>query len=389
LSVNIRNRLKGPIRTAGLAAANLCGFRLVQISFPHRIGHLAVESDCLIKESILDRGTVGNLLLVQDPVDVIPGRAGFANQVLANYLKRYFYVVKNRLLARFLNGVFRSSSLVVETAPYAVAIYESARSYEIYSRWGTRPAIFQLTARDRQAGQDILKQMGLPPNAWFVCLHAREGGYAAYDEHLHSYRNVDIEDYAPAIEEITNRGGWCIRMGDPTMTPKKPQKQVIDYAVSEFRSDRMDVFLAATCRFMLGCASGLAHLVTMFGRPSVMVNMAPLSGAYSSGVKDLAIPQRLRAADGRILSFEEIMSSDIANLRATAEFESRGLQLIRATPDEIRELVVEMMDRLDGAVDYGADDEARQERFRKLFREGHYAYKAGSRIGREFLRRYF
>jgi putative glycosyltransferase (TIGR04372 family) len=150
----------------------------------------------------------------------------------------------------------------------------------------------------------------------------------------------------------------------------------------------MDVYLAATCRFLLGCASGLSCLVNMFGRPSALVNTAPMSAAYSMGVHDLAIPQRVVAADGRTLSFEEILSSEVGNLRLTEEFERRGIGMIRNSPEEIAELTVEMLERLDGTARYGADDEDRQARFRALFHQGHYAYKAGSRIGREFLRRY-
>lgn len=58
------------------------------------------------------------------------------------------------------------------------------------------------------------------------------------------------------------------------------------------------------------------------------------------------------------------------------------------TPDEVRDLAIEMLDRLDGRLSYDADDEARQARFRALFRPVHYSYGALSRVGGAFLRKH-
>ena len=47
-------------------------------------------------------------------------------------------------------------------------------------------------------------------------MSARErGGYSGDWE---NFRNADIGNYLGAIKEITQRGGWVVRMGDPTMT---------------------------------------------------------------------------------------------------------------------------------------------------------------------------
>ena len=52
------------------------------------------------------------------------------------------------------------------------------------------------------------------------------------------------------------RGAWCLRMGDPSMRPMPRAPRVIDYAHSAIRSDWMDVFLCARCRFFIGNTSG-------------------------------------------------------------------------------------------------------------------------------------
>src|SRR5256885_8476241 len=60
----------------------------------------------------------------------------------------------------------------------------------------------------------------------------------------------------PAVQEITRRGGWVVRLGDPTMEPFPPTPAVIDYAHSRLKSPATDVFLCGACRFFIGVASG-------------------------------------------------------------------------------------------------------------------------------------
>lgn len=356
-------------------------WHLIEISLTHRIGHLCVEADCFLKERIL-AGTLPGRIFLARPA------TGFANDAIVTYLKTYITIFDSRFLQECFKLAGLRSPRITKTHPYASAIRKTCAAHGLYARWGDRPPLFRLTPRDRRFGEAQLRRMGVPAGAWFVCLHARAPGYSPRDESDHSYRNVDIEDYSLAIDAIVARGGWCIRLGDPSMPPMRPRPNVIDYALSPFQSARMDVFLGATCRFLLGCASGPCLIATLFGRPCVAVNLAPLSTAYSFGVEDIAIPQRVQLADGRIPSFQEVMTSSIANLRVTSEFEARGVTLIRNTPEEIRDVVLEMLERLDGRAVYDAADDARQDAFRALFTDGHYSYKAGSRIGRDFLRQH-
>jgi putative glycosyltransferase (TIGR04372 family) len=82
------------------------------------------------------------------------------------------------------------------------------------------------------------------------------------------------------------------------------------------------------------------------------------------------------------------MANEVADLRLDEEFTSRGLTNVPNSADEIREAVIEMLDRLDGRIVYCDEDDCRQAAFRALFREGHYAWRAASSISRDFLRRY-
>jgi hypothetical protein len=62
--------------------------------------------------------------------------------------------------------------------------------------------------------------------------------------------------------------------------------------------------------------------------------------------------------------------------------------LVDNSPEDIRDIAIEMLDRLEGKARYTDEDDLRQSQFRALFRLGHYTYGASSLVGRDFLRKY-
>jgi len=143
--------------------------------------------------------------------------------------------------------------------------------------------------------EDLLEQatmlrfkMGLPKEAWFVCLHVREGGY--YGDHQQSQnRNADILNYIPAIREVTDRGGWVVRMGDPKMPPLPPMERVIDYPFTVSKCPLMDMYLIKECSLYIGMLSGLLGVAELFERPSIVTNMCSCMFAYPLRTTDIGI----------------------------------------------------------------------------------------------------
>lgn len=351
--------------------------RFIRISVPQRIGHLVLEPDCYLKDrAMAGRREIAVIALTREEV---------ANQALLDHWRAHFTIVQHPLAVALLRPFLLLSFIRRDLAPYAVALNDTAEAYATYARWGNRPPILKLTEAERAAGRTVLARLGVPEDAWFVCVHSREGGYSPGDEHLHSYRNSAIADYVPAIQAIVAAGGWCIRMGDPTMRPLDPMPGVIDYALSAEKSAEMDLFLCAECRFLLGNSSGLYILATAFGRPCALANQGPLSATYGLGIEDIAIPKLLRR-DGQTLPLGPLFASPASNYRYTWQYEGERLQVVDNSPAEILALAEEMLERLEGRAAYSAEDEARQAAFRALFTRGHYSFGAASRIGRDFLR---
>ena len=354
-----------------------CGLKYRFVNFHSiSIGHMALEPDCFVKEGLLGlRPQVKEIWLA--PENLV------ANKHLLRYWEQHLRIWKSPM-ARLLLPVAKSEEL---GKSYAVPLGKAALYPKIQSAWGDRAPLLKLTQKDYEQGWAALREMGLPPGAWFVCIHNRESGF--YNDPVQRFRNGDIRSYLPAIEMIVEQGGWCVRMGDSTMTPLPAMPRVIDYTRHGVKSDRMDVFLCAACRCFLGCNSGLVFVTNVFGGTAAMVNMIPLPAGLPYGTRDVGIPKLIWSSrENRCLTFKEIFNSPVGDFRSTRLYEDAGLRIVDNTPDEIREVTMELLEISAGTIRYSAEDEELQRRFKALMRLHHYSYGAQSRVGRHFLRKH-
>lgn len=356
----------------------LCGFRNLLI-FTDRIGHLAIEPDTLMKAQVLG--------LIQQKRWLVSAPANrVANSHLMKYWKSHFSVFSSSV------SVFILSCLNVwPFMRYDVSRFVNNMSggpqlaFHINKLWGTRPPVLALSDDDLEFSKQQLARLGVPEDAWFVCVHAREGGFSPVDEVLHAHRNGKIDNLIPAIEEITHRGGWVIRLGDPTMAPLKEMPQVIDYAHHPLKSARLDIILCARARFILGNTSGVFLIGTTFGVPSALANMIPMP-TQGFLKQDLSIPKLIWDNDkDRLLTFREVMASPISTYRYASQYENSKITVVENSSDEILALTKEMMDRLDGKYVESTEDLQRQAEYMSLLRPQHYSYGAISSIASHFL----
>ena len=179
-----------------------------------------------------------------------------------------------------------------------------------------------------------------------MCVHVREPGFSPVDEELHSHRNASIENIIPAIQDITRRGGWVIRVGDSTMTPIIEMPMMIDYAHHPIKSPRMDIILCAKTKFFLGNTSGIAIVSSVFGVPCALANMIPVS-ALSVGFQDITMHKLLWSTVlDRYLTFPEIMASPIANFVYPSQYRDSGILLEENSSEDIKILANEMFELL-------------------------------------------
>lgn len=362
--------------------AHLMGYRRVSI-FVERIGHLALEFDCFLKERALG-------LLPKRRWFVIAPRGKVANPCLLDHWKHHVSIIQSPWICAVLGAMGRHGLMELDVSHYTPTpvVRGTATYYSVLAAWGNRPPILALDKADRARGRAILAEMGVPSNAWFVAIHAREPGFSVQDEAAHIFRNSDILRLIPAIQELRLRGGWIVRMGDPTMRPLPLIEGVVDYAIHPSRSDWMDVFLCSEAKFFVGNTSGLYLLATAFGTPCALANVIP-SSHFAFAPTDISILKLIWSDRlNRYLTFPEIFSRPIANYRFAKLFTENGLRVDENTEEELRELVMEMFDRVEGSYHETAEERALQKQFFSLLRPWHYGHGAAGRIGAGFLKRH-
>jgi len=327
-------------------------------------------------EGLLKANQLG-LRLARKPFLLLPQRAQLRNPALFEYFKPHLCVIRD---GEVIQSMKKLESLL--TLPLGVCLpindgcpyldFVANRVEVERENKGLKPALFRLNNRHQEMGGQALKKLGLPQDAWYVTLHVREVGYRGetLENTTANFRNANPLDYLDACEAVTRAGGWVFRMGDPSMTPLPSMPQVIDYAHHALRSDWMDVFLGATCRFCIGTASGYWPIPQIFGVPVILSNCSVFTLYYGLTVRDQFLPKLLKNRSARkLLSFSEMMTPPTSMIPSDQLFSDAGLQWVENTPEELEAAVREMLGRTAKGKSVPHSDDGLQKRFIRMAEE--------------------
>lgn len=348
--------------------------------------------DVYIKAGILGLRPSKKLILIVDP------KTRVNNPCYLNYWKRYITIISDPVLIKMLEPLEKQLALPLNL--YMLLDEKVYKSFlalgMIREQWiqDKRPPILTLSDEDYTRGWQCLKSLGIQPGEWFVCLHVREKGWKDNNCLTEDFRNADIDTYKLAIKTITDAGGWVVRMGDPTMKPLPKMPRVIDYAYSKSKSDWMDVFLCAQCRFFLSTSSGLYTIALAFGVPIVMTNQLPTVAMYMLSSRDIFIPRICRSkTENRALAFSKLISPSLGFAISQLQYDRLGVDVVENTPEEIDNVVREMLERFNGHLVYSEENEYSEEQFKSLAEMcgklyGDENIRLNARVGRDFLQKY-
>ena len=198
-------------------------------------------------------------------------------------------------------------------------------------------------AAESNAVQRLRERFGMKPEDWYVCLHTRDAAH--YFEFIgtgQTHRNAPIEMSFDAIRLITSRGGWVIKLGGPNSPKLPPMDRTIDYALSEFRSELMDIHLIRHAHAFIGTTSGLTNVAISFGIPCAIVNAITTDAQLWNSKVRFAL-KRVRLGDGAVLTQRQLTTVpwrwrvfDAAVLgRSGARPENNSAEDIRHTANEV------------------------------------------------------
>jgi putative glycosyltransferase (TIGR04372 family) len=354
--------------------AHALNYRYVNV-FTERIGHLAIEPDILIKDSMLHQTKMKWIILA--PYGKV------ANSHLLSYWDQYFIIFRSRILCFLIyySTIYGIGKLNI--SHYINTPTNAQKAYLISGLWNDRSPLLKLSNEDLVYGEEALLQLGIPKSAWFVCIHAREGLYSPIDEPIHQHRNSDINTYLNAVKEIISRGGYVIRVGDHKTKIIPKIKGLIDYSHSQLKSERLDIYILAKSKFILGDSSGVTLLGSIFGTPCALVNMTPLT---STGIlnKDLAIHKLYSRKNKVLLSLNDLHQLNLANARNYSDYTEEDILIRDNSATEILELTIEMLNYLDQDLITNTSSITNV----TYLTDKDYSYGTKSRIGQKFLERY-
>ena len=258
--------------------------------------------------------------------------------------------------------------------------------------------ILSLTEEEERKGREGLKKMGIGEHDWFALFHARDGqflrkwrpglsdGWEKID-----FRNSDIKTHLKAAEHIASNGGYALRMGAlvEEALPETGNSRIIDYA-TKYRSDFMDIYLGAKCRFFIGSSSGPEALAEVFNIPLLSINQIPYNHPRLHR-HSITIPRIITSREnGRQVPFWEAQESgyytgwnEVSSMHKNMDM----FDVLASEPDDILDGVKDMMDNLEGRL---PSPEARkiQEIYGKLYFSHIPGYEHGGKVGARFAMKY-
>lgn len=316
--------------------------------YTQRIGHLAANADILLRGLQLENAPSRSLYLIF-------GWAPCNRQLFDMWLRIAVPGVRF-IESRFGTRILFAWRPILTKTRFWRDHRVAGTEYYLYNH--TKP-VLSFTEDEERKGRALLAEMGIGPDDWFVCFHARDGAYflkwrPELEEHWkkRDFRNVDITRFLKAAEYIASRGGFALRFGAHVEKPLPDtgNPRIIDYS-TKFRNDFMDIYLCAKCRFFIGCASGPDILPTAFNVPVLSAGHFPYNHShYRQG--DIIIPRLLvTPGGGRPVSYWEAQKAGyyVGWKEAVASHPSMHLfDMLDVDPDDIVDGCKDMLDALAG-----------------------------------------
>lgn len=231
-----------------------------------------------------------------------------------------------------------------------------------------------LSRDELSEGRIGLAKMGIDVDKPIVCLIVREGGYHTLHgeaEHpVYEYRNFDISSFHLVSKNLVSRGYQVVRMGTGIERPFGAEIDgVFDYARSPHRSEFLDIYLAANCRFAVSTLTGLDCVCLAFRRPVCYVDVAAYNG-FLFGTKLAHWSPAELQRDGKRLTLREIVASDVMWIKKPDDIVKNKIRWIRSTPQEFERLVSGFVDLYEGDFKMSDSDRALSLRANEIIETG-------------------
>jgi putative glycosyltransferase (TIGR04372 family) len=362
-----------------------------------RLGHFAANTElyCCERDNDINVPKIAHIDLFY--LDSI-----VCNKQLAEMWRRKLSVVP-----RFVGVVLIGATVIISVFKKNIPslkmhlINTASRDRDVHNLIEKTTKHLTFTPAEEVEGQEWLKDNNIPANAKIVLLMVRDSEYmdkhiSGHDWSASNFRDCDINNFVAAAEELANMGFYVFRMGyHVNYQLQSSHPLVIDYATNGMRNDFMDIYLASICTFVITTHFGAeAPAAYCFRKPRVIVDACPTGVLSTWNSYDLLLTKHhFSQQNNRELSLSEIFSNDVGFCLETQCYIDKGIKLMENTPEEILEITMEMVQRLDGNWKAKDNDSNLQNKSWKIFpvdtlttRNDPMQGEIKARFGADFLR---
>jgi len=190
--------------------------------------------------------------------------------------------------------------------------------------------------------------LGLSRDIPYVCLVVRNQSRSD-----HALRNRAIGDFECAISELATRGIAVVRMGSHNTAPLLVEHPLVcDYANSGKRNELLDLFLLAHCKFAISTLSGPDATCLAFRKDVLYIDIANYALCFSGTKLTTWTPAIIvDTKTSERISLRQSFDSGVGWFWRDSQFEEGGYEILRSTPMEIRDYLIDMLQWVDNEKD--------------------------------------
>lgn len=295
------------------------------------------------------------------------------------FVSNHLVLAKWKMLLRVKNSWFWW-----QCAQLTLRLGGARHRIDIERSWAKLPSRqfdFQLSLDANEVNQ-FREQMGhirLDLGEPFIALCIRDSSYKQRNrresletDRKEEFRNHRIADFVEMAKAVSELGVSVVRMGVVVNEPMPHVgNRVFDYASSGLRTELADIGLLSQCQLCVTTSLGVDQLAAISGKPRCVVNHFPPRATFDFYPWDFIIPQRVvdMTAD-RVLTLREALTNDaVRRFRGSEELEDAGLGLVKNSPTEIRDVVLEALAAGYSAQHLDETDARRQARYWEVLSE--------------------
>ncbi|CCO23445.1 TIGR04372 family glycosyltransferase [Maridesulfovibrio hydrothermalis] len=350
--------------------------------FSERIGHFAIETELYLCQKALGK-------IPPRTIDLFFHRKAVPDASISNMTLLQMF--KKRM---FIHNIYE----LLWKANHCAGGDGSAHFVDVPKAGSVEQGLLldstecQVEFSDQQVreGEDFLQGVGIG-NSPFVCVHSRDSAYLnsafpGINWDYHNYRDCDINSFVPAMEALTDKGYFVLRMGAVVGDSfQSANPRIIDYSTL-YRSDFLDIFLSSRCSFFLGTDSGLFNVAMLFRKKTIVTNYSQVNNVIYMPSFVTVLPKKIWSYErGCCLKYSEVLQRKIGNFVRTDEFEELKLTTICNSPEDIVDVALEVAESCERSEGESNFDPSIQNQFWSLYEDYDAQYKLYPRISSNFV----